>query len=118
MSQQIKYWEAIIDEYKTSGLSQPAFCKQNGLSSNQFQYRWYQHNLAKRTKARPLPLENNASASSFESVSITTMSAHLADEPYTAELTIHFPNKIRCDVKVNLRAHAFATLLKQLVVLC
>ena len=34
MSEKTKYWETIIDEYKASGLSQPAFCKQNGLSLN------------------------------------------------------------------------------------
>jgi len=40
MSELIQYWETIIDEYRASGLSQPVFCKQNGLSLNQFHYRW------------------------------------------------------------------------------
>ena len=52
MSQQNKNWDFIIEQYKVSGLSQPAFCKENELSYNQFQYRWYQHNRAEKAKAR------------------------------------------------------------------
>ena len=117
MSEQINYWESIIAEYKVSGLSQPAFCKQNGLSCNQFQYRWYQHNLAKRAKKTPFTFENNCVANSFESVTIAHPSPK--DETnHVTELAIHLPNKIRCDVKMDIRNDAFATLLKQLVVLC
>lgn len=117
MSEQINHWESIIAEYRMSGLSQPAFCKQNGLSSNQFQYRWYQHNLAKRAKQNPSTFENNCVANSFESVTI----AHPAPKDevnHVADLAIHLPNKIRCDVKMDIRNDAFATLLKQLVTLC
>lgn len=119
MLEKIKYWESIIAEYKASGLSQPAFCKQNGLSCNQFQYRWSQHNLAKPEKAKPFVFENNPIANSFESVNIKP-SLPLVTEGavQVAELAIHLPNKIRCDVKMDLRNGAFATLLKQLVVLC
>ena len=117
MSEKINHWESIIAEYKMSGLSQPAFCKQNGLSCNQFQYRWSQHNLAKRAQPNPFTFENICTASSFESLTI----AHPAPKDETnhvAELAIHLPNKIRCDVKMDLRNDVFATLLKQLVVLC
>lgn len=117
MSELIKYWETIIEEYKASGLSQPAFCKKNGLSCNQFQYRWYQHNLSNRAKKNSSTFEDNCFASSFESVTI----AHPAPRSETDHVTglvIHLPNKIRCDVKVDLRNNAFATLLKQLVALC
>lgn len=117
MSEQITYWESIIAAYKMSGLSQPAFCKQNGLSCNQFQYRWYQHNLANRAKKPPSAFEDTCLANSFESVTIAHPSRD--DEMnHIAELSIHLPNKIRCDVKMDLRNHAFATLLKQLVALC
>ena len=119
MSEQINYWESIIAEYKVSGLSQPAFCKQNGLSCNQFQYRWSQHNLAKLKKAKPFILENNSITNSFESVNIKTSLPVVAEEAVkVAELAIHLPNKIRCDVKMDLRNDAFATLLQQLVALC
>ncbi len=117
MSELIKHWDTIIEEYKVSGLSQPAFCKKNGVSCNQFQYRWSQHNLAKRAKQNAFIFENNCSASSFESVTI----AHPVpreEMSHVAELAIHLPNKIRCDVKMDIRNDALATLLKQLVTLC
>ena len=117
MSEQMNYWESIIAEYKTSGLSQPVFCKQNGLSCNQFQYRWSQYNQAKRAKKNPATFENNGGANLFEPVTITH--SVLNDETnHVAELAIHLPNKIRCDVKMDLSNHAFTTLLKQLVSLC
>ena len=119
MLEQIKYWEPIIDEYKASGLSQPAFCKQNGLSLNQFQYRWSQHNLAKRAKTKPFIQKNNTEVNSFEPIAITSvLSAPKEEINSIAELAIHLPNQIRCDVKMDLRTNAFATLLKQLVALC
>ena len=119
MSELIQYWETIIDEYRASGLSQPVFCKQNGLSLNQFHYRWSQHNLARRAKAKPFILKNNAVGNLFEPVTITPLlSAPKEEISHIAELAIHLSNRIRCDVKMDLRTEAFATLLKQLVALC
>lgn len=117
MSERINDWESIIAEYKESGLSQPAFCKQNGLSCNQFQYRWSQHNLAKRAKQNSFTFEKNSMASSFESVTIAHSSPKDEMNDIT-ELAIHLPNKIRCDFKMDIRHDSFATLLKQLVTLC
>ena len=119
MSELIQYWETIIEEYRASGLSQPAFCKQNGLSLNQFQYRWSQHNLAGRAKTKPFILGNNAIGNSFEPVTIApVLSAPKEEISSIAELAIYLPNQIRCDIKMDLRTDAFATLLKQLVALC
>lgn len=121
MSEQNKYWDPIIEEYKASGLSQPAFCKQNGLSLNQFQYRWSQHNLARRATAntKPFVLKNNVEVNSFEPVAITSeLSIPKEEITCIAELAIYLPNKIRCDIKMDLCTNAFAILLKQLVVLC
>lgn len=119
MQEQIKYWDAIIKEYKASGLSQPAFCKQNGLSLNQFHYRWAQHNLAKQAEKKTFILDNNAVVNSFEPITITpSFSAPKEESNRMSELVIHLPNRIRCDVKMDLRTESFATLLKQLVALC
>lgn len=118
MSQRNKYWDGIIEQYKASGLSQPAFCKQNELSCNQFQYRWYQHNCAEKAKAKLAMRQNSASLNDFESVTISTP-AHLPQkETCVTELMIHLPNKISCQVKMDLRTNGFASLLKQLVALC
>ena len=119
MSQQITPWEAIIAQYKESGLSQPTFCKQNGLSWNQFQYRWYQHNLAKKTKVKLAISENSSPANLFEPISLAISSpVSKEDAPSLAELAIYLPNQIRCEIKLDLHTPALATLLKQLVTLC
>lgn len=119
MSEQINYWNLIINQYIASELSQPAFCKQNGLSLNQFQYRWAQYNLSKRVKSKPHILEANAVASSFESITITPLDSSLKEKTSNiAELAIHLPNRIRCDVKMDLCTDSFTTLLTQLVALC
>lgn len=119
MSKQIKYWDDIIDQYRASGLSQLAFCKQNELSINQFRYRWYLDNLAEKVKAKTVVLEKTSLLNTFESVIIARPSSAPKDETSNiAELAIHLPNQIRCNVKMDLRTHAFAVLLKQLVRLC
>lgn len=118
MSNQKKYWNEIIERYKASGLSQPEFCKQNELSCNQFQYRWYQHNLALKAKARAATLSNKPSRNLFEPITITLPSIASKQTANVVELAIHLPNQIRCDVKIDLCANEFSTLLKQLVALC
>jgi hypothetical protein len=69
MSNQKQHWSEIIERYKASGLSQPEFCKQNELSCNQFQYRWYQHNLVLKAKTRAAISNNQPSRHLFEPVS-------------------------------------------------
>lgn len=118
MSSQKQHWNEIIERYKVSGLSQPQFCKQNELSFNQFQYRWYQHNLALKAKARAAKLSNHASNNLFEPITITVPVIEPKPTTNVVELAIHLPNQIRCDVKIDIRANEFSTLLKQLVVLC
>ena len=115
MSSQKQYWSAIIERYKNSGLSQPEFCKRNGLSFNQFQYRWYQHNLA--LKSKPVTPEHPP-GNVFESVTISLPSAKATQPTNVVELAILLPNQIRCEVKIDLYADEFSTLLKELVALC
>lgn len=49
MSTEVKSWNTIIEQYKSSGLSQVAFCKAQALSRHQFQYRWYLYNRAQKS---------------------------------------------------------------------
>lgn len=104
MSKQKAYWEEIFSCYKASGLSQPEFCKQNNLSNNQFQYRWYERNKA--LKAQALSVER------FETVSV----ASNATTSTPVSTVIHLSNKIQCDVVVTLKD--LAPFLAQLVQLC
>lgn len=116
MPQQTKYWEGIIEQYKLSGLSQPAFCKEHELSYNQFQYRWYLHNRINKKKVRPL--DKKVCVSDFESVTLSISEQMLPKDTYVSELMIYLPNGINCAVKIDCRTNGFATLLKQLVAVC
>ena len=71
MPHQQQHWNEIIDRYEASGLSQPEFCKQNELSCNQFQYRWYQPNLALKAKALASISSNEPPKKLFEPITIT-----------------------------------------------
>lgn len=75
MSTQKAYWEEIFSLYKTSGLSQPEFYKQNNLSTNQFQYPWYERNKALKANEVPSP---------FDSISIipTPINSVMASYPF------------------------------------
>jgi hypothetical protein len=115
MSSQKQYWSAIIERYKVSGLSQPEFCKQNDLSFNQFQYRWYQHNLALKAKA---VMPNNQLGNVFESVTIPLPSFKAKQSTKIIELAILLPNQVRCEMNIDLYAGEFSTVLKELVALC
>ena len=100
------YWEEIFIRYKASGLSQPAFCRENNLSNNQFHYRWYEYNKA---------LKAQAGSSQFESVSLMVKDSR----PLMVSkmnVKIHFPNLIRIDVAVDL--NEFVSILTQLVQAC
>ncbi len=100
------YWEDIFIRYKSSGQSQPAFCRENNLSHNQFHYRWHEHNKA---------LKAQTSHSKFESVSLVPQDIKPLPAAKLA-VKIHMPNQIRCDVVVDLKE--FASLLTQLVQSC
>jgi len=117
MSKNIKDWEAIFAQYKGSNLSQKDFCKEEGLSWNQFRYRWDRKNLLKTVQAKSLILESHPAKVSFEAVSIIS-SCEPKEVMNINEVSIYLPNHVRCDIKINLEANQFTTLLKQLVELC
>jgi len=99
-------WEEIIKQYKASGLSQVAFCGENNLSNNQFNYRWREHNKARKAQT---------GSSEFESVSVMLSDSR----PLVVSkmnVRIHLSNQIRCDIAVDLKE--FASLLRQLVQSC
>lgn len=117
MSISINAWEAIFSQYKDSNLSQKDFCKEKGLSWNQFRYRWERRNLSKKAHGKRLNLKNHPAKVSFEPISIIS-SCPPKEEMTINEVSIHLPNYIRCDIKINLEANQLTTFLKQLVTLC
>jgi hypothetical protein len=103
MSNQKAHWEELFRRYKASGLSQPEFCKQNNISTNQFQYRWYERNKALKVKT---PVK------AFEPISVVSTTAMTS----AINLSIYLPNQIRCEVTTDL--NGFSPILSQLVQLC
>ena len=118
MSNKRQYWAEIIERYKASDLSKTQFCKQSEIPLNQFQYRWHQYNLSLKEIVCAGTLTNQPSQNSFEPIKITFPPIAAKQVTNVVKLAIHLPNLIRCDVKVDLCANEFSTLLKQLVALC
>ena len=112
MLKNIKDWDLIFSHYEASNLSQKNFCKKEGFSWNQFRYRWDRKNPLKTVSVKSLVPEKV----SFEAISI--ISSSKSKEVGNNEVSIHLPNHIRCDVKVNLQSGALISLLRQLVTVC
>ena len=105
MASKKEYWSEIFNRYKASGISQQLFCKQNGLSSYQFQYHWQKHKRALKPESQ------------FESIVITPASVSVvAPENRAITLSIHLPNQIRCDIATDLKN--ISSLIFQLVQQC
>ena len=118
MSRQNTNWEDIFARYKASGLTQTAFCKQDNVAFNKFQYRW-----SKKTQAAKLGAEADVKKksikNSFEPITLSSLPSIVATKGSNViELSIHLPNKIRCEVKIDSDANGLSMLLKELVSLC
>lgn len=107
MATEINYWEPFLEQYAASGLSQLKFCKVNQLPYHQFRYR-----LA---KSKMIGAESYDRA--FEPVMISKKQMESEWRGKVIDLTVHLPNKIRFDIKIE-HGNAFSVLLKDLVALC
>lgn len=115
MTEKDNYWRELFREYKKSGLKRLEFCQQNDILYSQFRYQWNkQSQSARRTLklTHPHPPE-----SIFEPVLVTKLTEPMVANK-TVELTIHLPNKTRCDLKIDMSSHDLSSLLKQLVEIC
>ena len=115
MIEQDNYWRELFTEYKKSGLKRLEFCQKNNISHSQFRYQWNkQSQMARRALKLTQP---HPAASLFEPVVVTKLTESLVANKIV-ELSIHLPNKIRCDLKIDLSRHDFSSLLQQLVAVC
>jgi len=115
MTEQDNYWQELFKEYKKSGLKRLEFCKLNGLTHTQFRYQW---NKQRQKTQHVVKVMNPALTESlFEPVVITKI-GDPAPANRIVDLAIHLPNKIRCDLKIDLNSPDFPFLLQQLVVVC
>jgi len=109
-------WDAVFQEYRSSGLSRQAFCNQHQLSYTQFRYRWYRQDQVSGAKEPSSRIKSNAAA--FETVTVTSAGSSIKPSDKVVELAIHLPNQIRCDIKVSLDTNELPKFLQQLVALC
>ena len=115
MTEKDNYWRELFREYKKSGLKRLEFCQKNDISHSQFRYQW---NKQSQTARRALKLMHHHQAKSlFEPVLVTKLTEPMVANK-TVELTIHLPNKTRCDLKIDMSSHDLSSLLKQLVEIC
>lgn len=115
MAEKDNYWQELFTEYKKSGLKRLEFCQQNNLSHSQFRYQW---NKQSQIARRALKLAASHSIESiFEPVVVTKQNDAIVSNRII-ELAIHLPNKIRCDLKMDMNGYDFPSLLKQLVAIC
>lgn len=114
MKNQNKYWTKIFSQYKESGLTRPAFCKQAGVPYSQFQYRWYKQKQTTRIS----PSVKQSEPHLFESIAITNPASESMPSSARIELVIYLPNQVRCAITNGLMQAELPALLKQLVTLC
>ncbi|HAT6820656.1 TPA: hypothetical protein JAM89_14500 [Legionella pneumophila] len=111
-------WSSFLKKYEGSGLTQVEFCKRNKLVLSQFQYRWYGRQAVKK-KAKASGVEETSSVLAlFEPVMVSPVTDFVEEQDPFLQVSIHLPNHIRCDVKVNLAGDSLLTLLRQLVRTC
>lgn len=120
MSKHKANWDDIFSRYQTSGLTQPAFCKEANVPFNKFQYRWSKRTQAMKVSAEAKAIsKRNSIENSFEPIIISSSAVAVATpDSNIIELVVHLPNKIRCEIKVDSCTNGFSMLLKQLVNLC
>jgi hypothetical protein len=106
MTTKAKYWDPIIERYATSGLTKIKFCKEHQLPYSQFCY----HLTKSKTN-------NKSLEHSFEPIMIARKSMELKSSGKVIDLTVHLPNSMRLDMKIE-QGNAFSVLLKELVALC
>lgn len=75
-----KYWEQVLSDYQSSGLSGMAFCKQQNIAYHRFTY-W-------RSKLRPSEPVKVDRSSGFSRVMVTDPNRE------TAELSISLPSGV------------------------
>lgn len=90
-------WQAVIDDYEKSGLSQPAFCEKHQLSSSNFYYyrKILRGEASQPSSGRLMPVKVSSSAS-----------------PGGAEIRFVLPNGTQCVFPSNLELCRIKELIK------
>lgn len=106
MMTKAQYWDPIIESYAASGISQRRFCQEQQISYVQFRYYFKKSEKVHR----------KSSSQPFEPIIIAKKSIELKGIDRVFHLTVHLPNTIRIDIKIE-QGNAFSKLLNELVAL-
>ena len=116
MKSKEEYWDRLFKGYEQSGLSQEDFCREQGIPIAKFKYQW-------RKKIGPGSRKDGAQNQSdtpchFEPILISKKDS-TPQEPVTNQsIIIQFPNRIRCELAMDIKSQDFSSLLNQLRLLC
>ena len=111
-----QYWSVVFAEYKESGLSQKAFCKQKDIAVGPFKYQW--RRVHRKTHA-VVRAKKTVVPGYFEPVLIQSSSDEEdKKERVNQVMRIRFPNQMCCEISMDIKSPEFSSLLNQLRLLC
>lgn len=108
-----RYWDMVIERYKSSGQLQEAFCKSENVPLNKFKYYWQKY----RKKAhKELSANRVYEPFNFEPVSVTESPS--TEPPSKSlnnyELSLTFASGLNCQLSFNGSVFELAAFLKEL----
>lgn len=106
------YWERLLKGYEGSGLSQEDFCREEGIPVAKFKYQWRKRMASVSQKA------NSEKPIHFEAVRINKEDSIHQETITKQSIIIQFPNRIRCEIAMDIKSQDFSSLLNQLRLLC
>lgn len=115
MKSKEEYWDRQLKSYERSGLSQEDFCSEQGIPIAKFKYQW-RKKFGSRSKKRRLQ-DSLDKPSHFEPILISNKGS-VHQEPTNQSIIIQFPNRIRCELAMDIKSQDFSSLLNQLRLLC
>jgi hypothetical protein len=111
------YWQDLIKQYESSGLSQEDFCRARLIPLTKFKYRW-RRQMELGNGVKSLETSSKGALSRFEDVSIIEAKPSPGSVEKSRGISIQFPNQIRAELNITVSCPEFGVLLKQLVALC
>lgn len=108
-----RYWDMVIERYKSSGQGQTAFCKSENIPLHKFKYYWQKY----RKKAhKELSANRVYEPFNVEPVSITEAPSiePPSKSPNNHELSLTFASGLNCQLSFNGPDAELAAFLKEL----
>jgi hypothetical protein len=116
MKSKEEYWDRLFKGYERSGLSQEDFCSEQGIPIAKFKYQWRKRIASENQKANS---QNNSDKPiHFEPILVSNKGSVHQETQTIQSIIIQFPNRISCEVTMDIKSRDFSSLLNQLRSLC